>query len=414
MPLLRCPRTLAYTGPAAITLAVITIAGCSALPRSAVPADAVERAAVPGLPDIRAWGDEPELAIGRWTSERLEMERARLAAGGQDTLPDAAYLALSGGGENGAYCAGLLCGWTQAGTRPPFQVVTGVSAGALVAPFAFAGPEYDHVLQEIFTSLHTRDIANSRSLLSGLTGDSMYDPAPLRRLLERHVNRDFLAHVAAEYRKGRNLYIATTNLDSQRPVIWAMGRLADSNHPDAPRLFRDILLASASIPGVFPPVMIEVESAGKTFQEMHVDGGATSQVFLYPPTFDMQALVQQVHAQRHRTVYVVRNAGLRPQYEPVRRRTLAIAQRAVSSLIASQGVGDLYRIYLETLRDGMDFRLATIPASADRPTQEMFDPAYMSQLFELGSSAAKGGYAWSKAPPGFENWEQARPRGQTP
>lgn len=385
-------------------LMLMLIAACSALPRTSVPDRVVEDAVVAGLPDIRTWGDDANEAITAWMSDRIERERAFMREQGIDPmqLPVASYLAISGGGENGAYSAGLICGWTQAGDRPEFRVVTGVSAGALVAPFVFAGPEYDHVLREVFTSIRTRDIVSENTVFSGLLGDSMYNSKPLHKLLEKYIDDKFVAKVASEYRKGRNLFIATTNLDCQRPVIWAMGRLANEGGPGATELFRDILVASASIPGVFPPVMIDVEADGHRYQEMHVDGGATSQVFLYPPSFDAHKFSQVMNAQRERTVYVIRNAQLRQAYAPVKRRTLAIAQRAVSSLIASQGVGDLYRIYLECKRDGMQFRLATIPPTITKETEEFFETKYMTQLFEDGFAKAKGGYAWVKAPPGFE------------
>ncbi len=390
-------------------LMLMLMAACSVLPRTSVPDEVVEDAVVAGLPDIRTWGDDANEAITVWMSERIERERAFMRERGIDPmqLPPASYLAISGGGENGAYSAGLICGWTQAGDRPEFRVVTGVSAGALVAPFVFAGPEYDRVLREVFTSIRTRDIVSENTVFSGLLGDSMYDSKPLHNLLAKYIDDAFVAKVASEYRKGRNLFIATTNLDCQRPVIWAMGRLANEGGPEATELFRDILVASASIPGVFPPVMIDVEAYGHRYQEMHVDGGATSQVFLYPPSFDAHKFSQAMNAQRERTVYVIRNAQLRQAYAPVKRRTLAIAQRAVSSLIASQGVGDLYRIYLECKRDGMQFRLATIPPTITKETDEFFETKYMTQLFEDGFAKAKGGYAWVKAPPGFEGDAEA-------
>ncbi len=391
---------------------VIMQVACSALPRTSVPDNVVNDAVVAGLPDIRTWGDDANEAIVAWMTERIERERALMRDQGIDPerLPPASYLAISGGGENGAYSAGLVCGWTHAGNRPEFRVVTGVSAGALVAPFVFAGQEYDHVLRDVFTSIRTRDIASENTVFSGLIGESMYDSKPLHKLLEKYIDEAFIAKVAIEYRKGRNLFIATTNLDCQRPVIWAMGRLANEGGPDATELFRDILVASASIPGVFPPVMIDVEADGHRYQEMHVDGGATSQVFLYPPSFDAHKFSQTMHAQRDRTVYVIRNAQLKQAYAPVKRRTLAIAQRAVSSLIASQGVGDLYRIYLECKRDGMQFRLATIPPTIAKETEEFFDTAYMTSLFEDGYASAKNGYAWVKAPPGFEGDAEATER----
>ncbi len=366
-----------------------------------MPAQYVESAQVPGFDDIRAWGDDDHDILRTWLEQRGERERANLNLPQHQSLPSEAYLAISGGGQDGAFSAGLLCGWTLRGDRPDFRIVTGVSAGALVAPFAFVGSEYDHVLREVFTQISTEDVARPRYLLSALTGEALYHSAPLRALLQRHVDDEFLGRVAEEYRKGRNLFIATTNLDAQRPVIWAMGKLAASGHPDAPQLFRDIMLASASIPGVFRPVLIDVSWNGETYQEMHVDGGATSQVFLFPATFDFRDFAESVGGIAGRTVYVVRNASARPVHKPVSRRTLEIARAAVGSLIRSQGEGDLYRIYLLAERDGIAFRLAAIPSDIGVEPKEMFDKAYMNALFDRGFELAVSGYPWKTYPPGY-------------
>ena len=199
-------------------------------------------------------------------------------------LPPAYFLAISGGGDNGAYGAGFLNGWTAAGTRPEFKVVTGISTGALIAPFAFLGPKYDHVLEKVYTTSSQKDIFKKRGIAAWLFGDSMADTRPLASVIESYVTRALLDEIAAEYAKGRILLVGTTNLDSLEPVIWNMTAIAASQDPRAVPLFRSILLASASIPGAFPPVMIDVNLDGAKYQEMHVDGGTIAQVFLYPPS----------------------------------------------------------------------------------------------------------------------------------
>ena len=191
------------------------------------------------------------------------------------------YLALSGGGSGGAFGAGILTGWTTAGTRPTFDVVSGVSTGALIAPFAFLGSSYDPTLAELYTSGIAETLVRPRPII-GLLGAALSDPAPLRRLVERYVTDDMLRKIAAEHSKGRRLFVVTTNLDAQRTVIWDMGAIAAHGHEQALVLFRNVLIASASIPAVFPPVMIEVTMNGKRFQEMHSDGGATTQLFTAP------------------------------------------------------------------------------------------------------------------------------------
>ena len=211
----------------------------------------------------------PTIISGR----RSPVTRLKLA---QPTI-----LALSGGGAEGAFGAGLLTGWTARGTRPQFTFVTGASAGALIAPFAFLGPTYDETLSSVFASGEMSNLLQFEGL-SGLLGTSLFKTAPLRDLIARHVGPEMLVAIAREHRAGRRLYVVTTNLDAQRSAIWDMGKIADSGDPSALELFRNVLTASASIPGVFSPVLIEVEGEGKQFAEMHVDGGVTTNVLIVP------------------------------------------------------------------------------------------------------------------------------------
>ena len=313
-------------------------------------------------------------------------------------LPPADFLAISGGGEDGAFGAGLLVGWSAAGTRPRFKGVTGISTGALTAPFAFLGPAYDSKLREVYTTIAGKDILRSNGLLDAVFfNDSLADTAPLRRTVARYFDQAVLDAIAAEYRKGRVLLIGTTNLDARRPVIWDIGKIAISGRPEALALVQRILIASAAIPGAFPPVMIDVEAEGKHYQEMHVDGGASTQVFAYPPSLNARA----TGIVRERRLYVIRNARLDPDWAQVDRATLTIAGRAISSLIQTQGVGDLYRIYLTCQRDGVDFNLAYIPKTFTRQLKEPFETAYMQDLFEVGYDLAAKGYPWAKSPPGY-------------
>lgn len=394
----------ARAGLALIMASVLAIlSACSSLPRTPVPAELVEGARVSGLHGVRFWGDQADEKLINRFMESIERERAAAGLTAEEELPDADYLALSGGGQDGAFGAGVLCGWTARGDRPSFKVVTGISTGALIAPFTFAGPEYDFVLREVYTTISTRDIEQERSILGGLTSDAMADVHPLRELIARYVDEDFVAKVAAGYRAGRLLLLGTTNMDAQRPVMWSMGALAASGHPDSVRLFRDIMLASASIPGVFPPVMFEVEASdGGKYDEMHCDGGVSTQVFLYPAAFSFRDLPGEATAKRTRHLYVIRNAKLSPTHEPIKRKILTITERAIATLIKTQGVGDLYRIYLGSQRDGLDFNLASIPEDFRAESEESFDPKYMRPLFQRGYDLASAGYPWAKAPPGFE------------
>ena len=379
--------------------------GCATPPRQpAVPEKLQNQAQIPGLENIRYRIGNPDdlAAMAREGMESVQREQAFLAASGhQGPLPPAVFLAISGGGDNGAFGAGLLNGWTTAGTRPTFKLVTGVSTGALSAPFAFAGPAYDAALKEVYTTISAKDIAEPRSLLSALTGDAMADNAPLSKLIAKYVDQALLDTIAAEYAKGRLLLVGTTDLDARRGIIWNLTKIAASRDPKALELFRTLLVTSAAIPGAFPPSMIDVELNGQPYQEMHVDGGASAQVFVYPPSLDIKAMERKSGNQRERRVYVIRNSRLDPEWAQVERSTMTIAGRAISSLIHTQGIGDLYRIYLTTQRDGVDFNLAYIPASFNAPHKEEFDTEFMRQLYAVGYDMAAKGYPWQKTPPGL-------------
>jgi predicted acylesterase/phospholipase RssA len=324
------------------------------------------------------------------------------ASGNTGDLPPANFLAISGGGENGAYGAGVLVGWTAAGTRPTFKLVTGISTGALTAPFAFLGPAYDGKLKEVYTTLSAKDVMQPRGYLAVFFQDALADNTPLRQTVKKYFDQAMLEAIAAEYAKGRVLLVATTNLDARRPTIWDITKIAASGQPRALELVHDVLVASAAIPGAFPPVMIDVEVNGKKYQEMHVDGGASAQVFVYPPSLNVSTVqFEGRRVQRERHVYVIRNARLDPDWAEVERATFSILGRTVTSLIQTQGVGDLYRIYAATQRDDIDFNLAYIPETFTTELKEPFETSYMQELFQVGYERAVKGYQWAKTPPGF-------------
>jgi hypothetical protein len=376
---------------------LLLLPGCTTIFRlEAPPAEATLDLPVLGLSNARFWPDGPP--------DALQQEAARLLVRqGVNTgrvLPPAHFLALSGGGDNGAYGAGLLNGWTASGTRPEFDIVTGISAGALIAPFAFLGPAYDPALREVFTQLAPPDLIQLRGLaFAVLFNDSFADTSPLYRVIERHADAAMLAAIAREYGRGRLLLIGTTNLDLQRPVIWNIGAIAASSHPDALELFRKILLASASIPGAFPPVLVDVEFNGRAHQEMHVDGGAAAQVFFYPPSLDLRVVSGPRRQARARTIWVVRNGRIDTEGSNASRGLFSIARRSISTLLHFSGVGDISRIYLTAQRDDVAFRLSYIGSNfvADRP--EPFDQGYMQALFGYAERKARTPEAWVDTPP---------------
>jgi hypothetical protein len=379
----------------------LVMLGCSTPHRLPAVPSALVLQAQPMVDNIRFVPGQNMEAFATEYVNSLQREKAYLASiGHTGPLPPTAALAISGGGGDGAFGAGLLTGWTGAG-RPEFKLVTGVSTGALIAPFAFLGPKYDSVLRDTYTTSTDNSIFHKRGMIKAFMSDAMADTQPLKAMVKRLITPEFLAEVAAEYAKGRLLMVGTTDLDAQRGVIWNMTALAASHDPDALALFQQILVASASIPGAFPPEMIDVTVDGKHYQEMHVDGGATAQVFIYPPKFHLKEISAEHGLDRKRTLYIIRNARVDSDWANVNRRTLSIATTAISSLIHNQGNGDLIRIYLTAQRDHLDYNLAYIPADFTLVTKSPFDPVYMTQLFARGHDMAAKGYPWQKYPPGY-------------
>jgi len=383
-----------------VTLLALACAlcACSAPPRQpSVPAAKQLQATVPGMPGIRYRapdfdGMKKDLAV------TVQRERAALKAGGYDgPLKPISFLALSGGGADGAFGAGLLVGWTQHGDRPEFNLVTGVSTGALIAPFAFLGPKYDTQLKRLYTEISDKDILLLRELPAALFDDALADNLPLQKLVEANITQQVLDAVAAESLKGRTLLVGTTDLDARRSVYWNLTLMAESRHPQALPLIREILVASAAIPGELPPAMIDVEVQGQRCQEMHVDGGTTQQVFVLPTEIVLTDVVR-----RERTMYVIRNSRLAVDSVQVERSAYEIASRAIASLIHTQGIGDLYEIAAIARRDGAQLRLAFIPDNFDKVAAKgSFDRDYMNQLFIVGFQLGRGGYSWASRPPGL-------------
>jgi hypothetical protein len=367
----------------AIALAALLVPACASLQRlPPEPAASMVQAST-GVSDARFLVARDTSTFQAEALNALAKEKAwRAAQGSPPELPTAYYLAISGGGDNGAFGAGVLNGWTAAGNRPEFKVVTGVSTGALIAPFAFLGSRYDGALEKFYTTISQRDIFKPRGMLRGVMSDGMADSAPLAKLIAQNTDQALLDQIGAEYAKGRIL-------------------------PGSLKLFRSILLASASIPAAFPPVMIDVTVGSAHYQEMHADGGTIAQVFVYPPSLDTAALTQA--APRRRVLYIIRNARLDSTWENVPRKTMPIAARAIGALTTTQGIGDLYRIFAAAQRDGVEFNLAYIPPTFREHGAEQFDTAYMRELFAFGEKLAEAGYDWQKYPPGYERPVHATP-----
>ena len=389
--------------PLLLLVLVVAWSGCTTLNRkNGVPPELRGKEQLEGMPGVRYQFFSHTGLEAMMTDLRATLARDRGLA---DEAKRRNYLSISGGGDDGAFGAGLLSGWSERGDRPRFDLVTGVSTGALIAPFAFLGPDYDYVLRQVYTEVSKDDVFIDDGLLGALFSDSIADTTPLYGLITKYVDQELLKKIADEYTlRNRWLLVATTNLDAGTPTLWNMGKLASVGTPEALQLFRKILLASAAIPGAFPPVMIDVVADGKHFEEMHVDGGASMEVFLYPSAVAAEALRSKtLPAHRDRQAYVIRNSRLDPEWREIERKTLSIMGRAVSQLIQSQGYGDLQRIYLTTMRDDVGFNLAYIGSDFKAPHPDSFDRNYMRALFEYGRRLGKDGYPWENAPPGFNH-----------
>jgi predicted acylesterase/phospholipase RssA len=346
-------------------------------------------AAIPNMPDVRFWAD----SVPDFTA----------------ALPPqpGPWLALSSGGADGAFGAGLLNGLSESGHRPDYAVVTGVSTGALMAPFAFAGPRYDDALRAAYTKITAADVFEV-----GSTGESFVDSWPLKDLIAKQITPALLADIAAAHRAGRRLFVVTTDLDAQRSVVWNMGAIAahaaDKNGGDAAlNLFRKVLLASSAIPGGFPPVLIDVAANGKAFQEMHVDGGVGGQFFVAPAAAMAATSDYKLPAT---ALYVVINTGLQPDFQIVTRSTPSILTGTVGAAVKVDTRLMIDRAYLAAKRSGVEFDIASIPADFNAPSRGPFDPDYMSALFQVGEALGRSATPFAHEPPAYPG----RPTGQQP
>lgn len=379
-------------------LAVISalMAGCAAMrdfPAPNVPADA-------------RLIDSPSVGSLNRTSDDVIMPVGGIAASKLDNV-----LVLSGGGMNGAFPAGLLKGWSEAGTRPQFDVVTGISTGALIAPFAFLGTECDAELERAYTTVKPGEIFRPRFLLSLPWADALADSEPLRRRIKKEITADMLARVANEHREGRRLYVGTTNLDTQQLVVWDMGAIAAGDDPQKLELFQEVLLASCSVPGLLPPVPINVTIDGKHYSELHADGSVGASLFLPSQLQSVKSRQSDPEGAGGTNVYVVIAGKLTPEPATVERRLFSVTDVSLRALIQSQMESDLQRVFLLTRLTGAKFHLASIPDDLSLKTSSMsFDPKTMRQVFDSGRQFGRVSGQWHGTPPGLDPSEWKSPR----
>jgi hypothetical protein len=341
--------------------------------RTAFSVEDEDTAVVAGVTDARVWGDS-------------EADFVRL-------LPQASgpWLAISGGGSDGAYGGGVLAGWTESGTRPEFAVVTGASIGALIAPFAFLGSRYDDEIRKNFTTMTAADIFEDR-----VTRDSLFDHWPLKRQVEQRVTAKLLAEIATEHARGRRLFVATTNLDAGRRVIWNMGAIAARGDEKGLKLFRDVLLASCSIPGFFSPVGIEVEANGKRFQEIHGDGTLTAPFFVVPESILSASTTLRPPLSQ---IYVIVNSKLGPEFKMPDRNIPGVLGRSIAVALTSALRAEVALLYVGAQRHGIGLRIAHVDPAFNHPSRGPFDGKYMQALYEFGVAAGKKGTAFEDTLP---------------
>lgn len=385
---------------------VIGIAGCGSLMRNPVPPERASAATIPGLPYVRSFAGQAHAHAQADLVESYRQESRSDFPLQADGTVRYSHLLVSGGGANGAFGAGLLSGWSQTGRRPVFKVVTGISTGALIAPFAFIGRDQDETLKLVYTTTRSSDIfaAGSRvgMLMQVLFGESLADTGPLARMIASSVDEPFVARVAQAHRAGRRLYIGSVDLDTRRFVVWNMGLIALADYADKVALFRKVMLASASIPVVFPPVFFDVEADGRQYDEMHVDGAVIANVFFTGGVVSPRRARQTAGSPPARDdIYVIHNGQLVPAHTtPVTRSVGAISARVLDTASRSAVIGDLFRVYTITVREQGRFNWVTIPNDLRLAGEELFDPVAMTALYDVGLRLGEDGSGWRTRLPG--------------
>jgi hypothetical protein len=385
-------------------LSLIMLSACAQLTRQPQPLDKPP-GEVSGFEHIRYHPFDPKEPTLPDLTDAYKKETPDNYVIDADGQPVYNYLAVSGGGSAGAFGAGILNGWTKQGTRPRFKVVTGVSTGSLIAPFAFLGPDYDTQLKESYTTIDATKVFFLRGWLSMLWEESITDNAPFKELIAKYVDDKLLDKIAVEHAKGRRLYVLTTDLDREQPIVWDMGAIASTKSKDRLPLFRQVLLASTSIPAIFPPVFIDVMIDGKKRDEMHVDGGVFMQSFFIGNVIDLKKMAADAHPEwKKRAIqrlYVIRNGRIDPVGAEIGRGIGSIAGRSIATLMKVSGVNDLYRLYLGQTTGELELHYVAFPIGYKPLSTEEFNQAEMIQEYDLGYDMATKGVPWQSLPPGY-------------
>jgi len=311
-------------------------------------------------------------------------------------------LAVSGGGAYGAFTAGVLNGWSRSNNRPVFDVVTGVSTGALIAPLAFLGPKYDPQMRAYYTEVRQRDVFAIRSWATIPFRDAMASSAPLRRMVEIAIDEETIKAIAVEHRTGRRLYIGTTHLESRKTVVWDIGAIASRGGLEARKQITDILVASCSVPGVFPPMPITMIADGKPVTEMHVDGGVTTSLFVPPSVFEAAGKIEKDGdlPGPQANLYAIVSGKYFPNAAPVKPRVLKVVKASGGAMLSAKTRRDLANMALMAKASGVKYH--AIALKADFPVDDAgleFDQKIMNQLFVEGLRVGLEGPVWDLVPP---------------
>ncbi|MBU8977415.1 patatin-like phospholipase family protein [Lysobacter sp. MMG2] len=382
---------------------LLVLSGCATAPRAPVPPELTGSAVIPGMPGVRAESGRRSAAMEADFLQSIKDESPADFPVGANGETRYAYLALSGGGAYGAFGAGFLNGWTATGKRPAFKIVTGVSTGALMAPFAFLGTRYDEMLYRIYTTTTRDDVFTTRSAIGALLSrESLAQNAPLSALIARYVDANTLREIADAHRSGRRLYMATVDLDSRRFIVWNMGLIATHANEQALALFRQVMLASSAVPIAFPPVLLEVDVDGTRYDEMHVDGVVGANVFVHVGAIDTSSLYRTAgRMNAHEDIFVIHNGQLRAPPAPTQRSFRGIALRVIEVSGRATIVGDLFREFAFAQRNGSGFHWITIGESVVLGDPLAFDQEAMARWYAEGERVARAGPKWYTLPPGI-------------